>query len=170
MAMKTTLMLMLLLSSFFASQAQNLKAYEINEYLALGSNKQAAVQVKSSKISSSTPLKVLAYDLVPTVFIENGEIKRFDEQSPVKAEIEFNSFKMLSNANPIFKNVALLVVKLNEENQLISSLDFSTINSFNSLKYVYFICPFNCSRSQIENLSKGLPSGTVLLYSSSIPE
>jgi len=163
---------MLLLSSFMALHAQNSKAYEINEYLALGSNKQATVQVKSNKsaATATTPLQVLAYDLVPTVFIENGEIKSFDEQSPIKAELEFNSFNVLSNANPLFKNVELLVIKLNEENQLISSLDFSTINSFNSLKYVYFICPFNCSRSQIENLSKGLPSGTVLLYSSSIPE
>ncbi|MCF4101437.1 hypothetical protein L1I30_07155 [Gillisia sp. M10.2A] len=150
-------------------QAQNSTAFELNEYLSVNATNKSSLNLKS-KEATSTPLQVLAYDLVPTVYIENGDIKVFDEQNPVKAEVTINSFQLLSSSNKLFKSVELLVIKLDSESQISSSLDFSKLSGFDNLKFVYFLCPFNCSKSQIENIAQGLPTGITLLYSASIPE
>jgi len=169
MIKKATLALLFSFLSFFAVHAQNSTAFELNEYLSLNANNKSSVKLKSSQ-SPFTPLQVLAYDLVSTVIIENGELKVFGEQPPIKAELFYNSFQTLATPNALFKNVELLVLKLKSEDQLNSSLDFSKIVGFNNLRYVYFLCPFNCSKSQIENIALGIPSGVTLLYSISIPE
>jgi hypothetical protein len=169
MVWKTTFALLISLLSFFAVSAQKATAYELNEYLSQAANNKSSINLKSSQ-STSNPLQVLAYDLVSTVIIENGEIKVFGEQPPIKAEIFYNSFQAIATTNTLFNEVELLVIKLDSEDQLNSSLDFSKIMGFNNLKYVYFLCPFNCSKSKIESVTKGLPSEITLLYSISIPE
>jgi len=169
MVKKTTLALMFSFLNFFAVNAQKATAFELNEYLSQTANNKSSIKLKSNQ-QTSTPLQVLAYDLVSTVIIENGKINVFGEQPPIKAELFYNSFQTLLTSNTLFNNVELLVIKLDSEDQLNSSLDFSKIMGFNNLKYVYFLCPFNCSKSQIENVAKGLPLGITLLYSISIPE
>jgi len=169
MVKKITFTLLLSILSFCAVTAQNSTAFELNEYISSNSNNKSSLKSKSSQ-PVSTPLQVLAYDLVSTVVIENGEMKVSDEQPPIKAEISYNSFQTLTASNALFNKVELLVIKLDSEDQLNSSLDFSKIEGFNNLKYVYFLCPFNCSKSKIENVALGLFSGITLLYSASIPE
>ncbi|WP_010229356.1 hypothetical protein [Gillisia marina] len=169
MIKKITLALFISLLSFCAVDAQNTTAFELDEYISQTSNNKSSLKTKSSQ-PLSTPLQVLAYNLVSTVVIENSEIKVFGEQPPLKAELLYNSFNILSTSNAQFNKVELLVIKLDSEDQLNTSLDFSKIQGFNNLKYVYFLCPFNCSKSKIENISQGMPLGTTLLYSASIPE
>ncbi|SDS64816.1 hypothetical protein SAMN04487764_2709 [Gillisia sp. Hel1_33_143] len=172
MIWKTTLSLLFLLPSFFALSAQNIKAYEITEYLAQNSNKKTSVSTMKTKSSAqaAVPLQVLAYDLVPTVFIESNEINAYDEKSPIKAEVDFKSFSKLLKANSLFEKVELLVIKFDDAASLPSTIDFSKISGFSSLKYIYIICPFNCSNTEIEKIAMELPSGVVLLYSTSIPQ
>ncbi len=73
MVWKTTFALLISLLSFFAVSAQKATAYELNEYLSQAANNKSSINLKSSQ-STSNPLQVLAYDLVSTVIIENGEI------------------------------------------------------------------------------------------------
>lgn len=169
MIWKTTLVLFTNLLYTVCINAQNATAFELDEYISQSSNKKVASISKNSRISI-TPLEVLAYNLVPTVFIEDNQVKTFDEQLPIKAESSYASFSSLSTINPLFNKVELLVIKLDAENQLNPTLDFSKLLSFTSLKYVYFVCPFNCSNSQIEQIVRDLPSKITLLYSASIPE
>lgn len=169
MAWKTTLALLVLLVCLTNAYTQNVTAFELSEYLSQTTNNKPLLQSQKTKLTE-TPLQVLAYDLISTVFIENEEINIFDEQSPLKVEAAYNSFESLTHSNALFNKVELLVIKLDSPQQLNSALDFSRLANFENLKYVYFVCPFNCSSSQIEKIVQGLPSKLILLYSASIPE
>ncbi len=96
MIWKTTLAFLFSFLSFFAVNAQNSTAFELNEYLSLNAINKSSVKPKSSQ-SPSTPLQVLGNDLVSMVIKEKGKIKVFSEQPPIKAVLFCNSFQTLGN-------------------------------------------------------------------------
>ena len=90
-------------------------------------------------------------DRKPTVFIENQQLKHFEEQAPEVAVVSANSIQLLKTDSPLFKKAELLKIKLASSSENIK-IDFDDLTSFNSLKYIYVECSFNCSVSDIENM------------------
>ena len=116
------------------------------------------------------PLKDLVYQVVPSIYIENNTVKNTSHSAPVKAEIDPHSFQLVHSTNKLFKEIKLLVIKYDNTSDGNISLDFQNLPSFESLKYVYVVCTYTCSSTQIEQHILNLPKDVVLLYSVSSPE
>jgi hypothetical protein len=149
--------------------AQTLTAVELNDYLSSTGVKKSRVTT-TSKQAETNSLESLVYDLHPTAYIQNGEIKIYGDKPVVKAELSPSSFPLFNSGNPALSQIELLVVKLNADEEANIFLDFSQNRDFKRLKYVYVQCPFECSPSQVEKMIYNLPQGVTLLFSVSNPE
>ena len=146
------------------SFAQNDKAIKLNELIESPGNFSEILSVTESKEINS-----LVYDLHPTVFISDTEIKTFGQEAPVKAEFYPGSYTSLQRSNPDYNAVKLLTIKANEAANFNTRIDVSTLTAFRSLKYILVECSFNCSSGEIQNLFSNLED-VVVLYIIATPE
>lgn len=142
------------------SSAQNYEVINLESLLNSQASTQRAMVQKSRMTKSASNsetemniqlIKSLVYDVKPTVFIEDQQLKHFEDQAPEVADVSSNSLQLLKNDSPLFKKVELLKIKLNSSSENIK-IDFDELTGFKSLKYIYVECSFNCSVSDIENM------------------
>lgn len=158
------LILSIVVALFFVSIgfAQELKVYELFDN---GSQVSIAPQLsKSSKTAKTTVTSTtytedlnnfleLNYNLKPTIYIENNSIVQVPTNgTPIKIKLEdTNSFNVLKTNNPIFQNVQLIAINVQNANEMSNTFDVSSLNSFTNLKYIYILCnEFNSSTDQIQ--------------------
>jgi hypothetical protein len=153
----------------FLISTQNLKAQNIKEYSDLTNSLTAADQ--QSKSSETKHLKSLVFDLMPKIYINNKEEKTFGNEPPVCLNTDANSVELLYEANALFEKVELISININNPGELNFILDFSKLNSFINLKYVQFLCSFECDPILINQLYKeNSKTGMIVFYRISLPE
>jgi hypothetical protein len=96
-------------------------------------------------------LESLLTGLQSTVYV-GSSIKAGDETPPVCANVRAGSVSMLTQTNQLFNEVELIVIKLRTPQDLNFKLDPSKLTSFVKLKYVVFLCEFECSLEETQNL------------------
>lgn len=109
----------------------------------------------------------LDYNLKPTIYIQNNTIVNApDGEVPVKVKMEdTNSFNVLMSNNSIFNKVELITIYVDSPSQLMSSLNVSTLQGFNNLKYIYVQCnQFNSSVSQMQNFVTNVESNITVYF------
>ncbi len=114
-------------------------------------------------------LESLVSDLQPTVYISNSEIKSFGETSAVCAEVDAQAVGQLKLANPLFEKVELITVRVERPEDLLVSLDLSSLQGFKSLKYVQVLSTVSCTAEQINKIITGSKPGVVVFYLISRP-
>ena len=168
MKTKLTCFLIGILNLFLLSPAnsfaQNGKAIKLNDLIVSPGNFSNILSVTESKEINS-----LVYDLHPTIFISDTEIKTFGQEAPVKAEFNAGNYTSLQTSNPDFNAVKLLTIKANEAANLNANIDVSALTAFRSLKYILIECSFNCNSGEIQNLFSNLED-IVVLYIIATPE
>jgi|APIni6443716594_1056825.scaffolds.fasta_scaffold34557_2 flagellar basal body-associated protein FliL len=150
---------------FIILASAGLKAQSIME---LGSYmKQAQSSSDPVVVASAEYLESLIKEIQPTVYISSN-ITSNGESKPVCAEVKANDIKKLSIENSVFNQVELLTIVIYNPADLNFILDLSELKSFTNLKYVYFLCEFNCKIKQVQKLY--IPkTGIVVFYNVSIP-
>jgi hypothetical protein len=130
-------------------------------------------QTKTSRNSSisqeSKYLKGLISDLNSSVIIKKGVINTYSKAPFIRTDIDALSINKLKESNPLFNDVELITIRIEKPEDLAISIDQSIINQFPKLKYVYFLCSFNCTSVQIENLVKSKNIRLKYFYLVSIP-
>jgi hypothetical protein len=161
-AMMSVLLILMLVFSILKTFAQDAK--ELGTTLSsMKASSDASIQSQAAHIES------LIYYLQPKLYINNGVEKKYGEVSPVSVESDAQSVSNLNEVNSLFSQVELITIKLNSPEDLNFVLDISTLHSFVNLKYIQFLCNFNCAPSLINKLFlQKNNSGVTVYYNISI--
>lgn len=161
MPVMNKLHLILLFVLFSASLfAQNVQ--ELNSFLA-----EAKKTNDPAIMSEAKHLESLIRDLQPTVYINNMSIEN-NEAQPVCAEVDASSVDQLSLQNELFIKVEIITIRLQSPSDLDFILDLSILTGFTNLKFVVFLCEFECTDKDIDKIFL-TKSGITVFYKVSIP-
>lgn len=121
--------------------------------------------------ASQQVLKSLVFDVLPTIYVENGSIKNFGNGPAVRLETDSKSFASLYQENPIFDQVQIITIKLNNPDDMkVVPLNLQSLTGFTHLKYILFLCNMNCNPSSINKMFKtASQDGFEIFYQVSIP-
>jgi hypothetical protein len=146
------------------SSAQNLKEYSSLINSMTGTNKQVGS-------SEAKHLKSLVFDLQSKIYVNNHVSKTFGAESPACIDIDAKSTAQLYENNPLFSQVELITIKLDNLSDLNFVLDLSKLTGFRNLKYIQFFCSFNCDPAKISGLYQEISkTGIIVFYRISLPE
>ncbi|GHA50130.1 hypothetical protein GCM10007103_33680 [Salinimicrobium marinum] len=120
-------------------------------------------------LNESEEINSLVYDIHPTVFISDAEIKTFGQEAPVKAEFHAANYTLLQTTNQNYNAVKLLTIKINKAADLNATIDAATLTAFRSLKYILIECSFDCNSTAIQNLFSNLED-ILVFYIIATPE
>lgn len=144
-------------------------AQVIKEYNAMIAEMKASENAMIK--SEASHIESLAFSLQPKIYIENGIEKYSGVTDPICANIDVSSVNRLYIANPSFNKVQLLSIRIKNLNELNFVLNYSSLQDFQSLKYVEFLCDFNSDPTLLKNVLSNFPeSGILIFYINSIDE
>ncbi len=153
-------MVFIIVMTYTAINAQEIN--EINGYL-----KQMKTSANAGIISDALHLESLVRDFQPTIYVGKS-IVAHTETRPVCAEAKSGSIDGLTTENPLFSQVELITIRLQSASEMNFVLDLSKLISFTNLKYVCFLCEFNCEIEDVQKLF--IPkTGITVTYKVSIP-
>lgn len=131
------------------------------------------------KSNENSELVSLASDLHPSIYLNDGEMKKYGEGAAVTLFTDAASIPMLYATNPAFGKVELIKITIKSATDEAVILDLLKAASFTSLKYVLCIYQYascggkseTCLPSKTDKLCKTPAESTVkVLYQLSIPE
>jgi len=136
---------------------------------------KAITSMKSSPdpdvIAEGFHLQSLAYDLHPTVYIQNGELKNPSGKTPKCIEIDAFSVSKLYEDNSQFGQVELVEVRLRQASELETIINAVNFQNLPDLKYLVIHCSFEicsspgCEAPIISQMVQGTEnSGLIILY------
>jgi hypothetical protein len=154
---------LLSISSCFRVSAQVVKEY--NGMIAqMKASDNADVKAEAIHIES------LAFSLLPKVYIENG-IESYSGSDPICVNIDAASVDRLYVSNTAFNKVELIAIRIKSQSDLNFVLNYSSLQDFQSLKYVEFLCDFNCDPTLLKSVLSNFPDkGISIFYRVSIDE
>jgi hypothetical protein len=143
--------------------AQNIKTYSdvIN---GMQAPKDKAVSFEENH------LKSLVFDLQPKLYIHKHEEKRSSDEPPVCINADANAADVLYETKPLYERVELITIILNSADDLDFVYDLSRLKNFPKLKYIQFLCSFECDPSQIKLNQEKSETGLIVFYRISIPQ
>jgi hypothetical protein len=138
---------------------------ELSQALApMKTSSSATDQYNYARITS------LVSGINPTVYINNSIIKTSSDASPVCADVDLNSLSGLVASNTLFNQVEMLKIRLDNDNLSQNILNLNNLPSFTNLKYVLFICSYDCDLRTIYSLYQPAAQGGIsVFYQISIP-
>lgn len=126
----------------------NVKA--IDDYLApLNSANQSAVALLNIQ-----NVKSLIYNTQPSIYYFSGVEKTYGEK-PKNLFTDLNSLNNLNSAISLKNNIEIIIIKLENTNQLNSTINLESFSSFKNLKYIYIISSFDTTAQAIANMIEG---------------
>jgi len=115
---KTIKLVVLLLICFYTL---NVTAQNSLEYKkALSNLKSSSLQIERDKASR---IQNLANNLNPTIFINNGVVKKFKNDAAVCVDVDAQSIIKLNSIDSLVDNVEFLRIRINSANDLNYVLD-----------------------------------------------
>jgi hypothetical protein len=138
----------------------------------------------ANMLSSSDPvviaegqhLRSLAYDLNPTIYINNGKLSNPEGKSPKCVDLDASSVGKLYDNDPQLNQVEFITLRIEEESDLATLVNLDNLQNFPKLKYIYIHFTFNicsnpgCEATMISPMVRGTDNSDVLiLYKISIP-
>ena len=107
----------------------------------------------------------MEYKLKPTIYVSDNRIKKvIGDSNPLRLKMEGNQINTLKSENPLFNSVELIVINIEKQSDLNGYFDVSSLQDFNSLKYIYVQCHFNCSESQIQQFVRNASSEMTIFF------
>ena len=128
-------------------------------------------------IAEGFHLQSLAYDLNPTVYIQNGELKNPSGKTPKCIEIDAFSVSKLYEDNSQFGQVELVEVRIQQAGELETIINAVNFQNLPNLKYLVIHCSFEictgpgCEAPIISQMVQGTEnSDFMILYQISVSE
>ncbi|MGG7036071.1 MAG: hypothetical protein ACI7YS_12865 [Flavobacterium sp.] len=104
----------------------------------------------SNHFSDAQNVSDLISQVQPSVYITLQGINTYGE-NPKNLFIDFNSLKDLDNPSVLKNNIEIAIIKINNSQELNSTIDLSRFSAYKKLKYIYFISTVNATG---ENFNK----------------
>lgn len=119
--------------------------------------------------SKAEIIKSLVYDIQPTVYITNREVKTFIDGKPLVGDLDISEISKLYSKKSIFEKVELLKIRIKNPSQANAKLNIPSLAHLTSLKYVQFVFSYNTSSTSIDALY--VPDARVsVFYTIELPE
>jgi len=129
-----------------------------------------SVKSQSSLASEVVHLKSLMFELQPSLYLHSQTEKQDNKTLPVCLNTDNESIAKLYEANPLFSEVELITIYLKSQKDLDFILEVSRLLSFKKLRYIQFLCGFECVADLIRpHYKSDSGSGIVVFYRISIP-
>jgi hypothetical protein len=142
-------------------------AQEVKDFGKMLAAMKASPDVKLS--TQASRLESLVFNLQPSVSIQEGIISTYGDAPFVCVDIDVRSVSRIKEANPLFSQAELITITINNQNEMKMFLDLTSLTGFPRLKYIYFLCSFECTNEQINKLINTADSQITVFYSVSIP-
>lgn len=110
-------------------------------------------------------LKELIQEANPAVYFYDNVVKTYGSD-PVTLNTDFNGFIRLPQANFQKATIELLIVRIENPSQIISTLNLSTLSAFTKLKYVYVLASFPYTLQQISQVVQGVTPNYIVVFKS----
>ena len=134
------------------SQENNI--YELKSHKA----ETSSSKIKSNKKENSNRdiFNNLAYNLHPSIFIENGiEKTTYGNGLPIKLIFEdVNSLNILNLDNEKYNEVQMLTIKINSLSELNNYYDFSEKSELKKLQFIFIKSNIKCTPDKIRKFLK----------------
>ena len=143
--------------------AQNIKHFD--EVLnALSTSDQDQAKADASHFKS------LIYDVQPRLYVHEDGLKKISEKAPVCVTAGPQSLELLYETNPLFEQVEMITLNISNARDLNYVLDMTRLKSFSKLKYVHFLCNYDCDPALIRLQWPKSTGSVIVFYQISLPE
>jgi hypothetical protein len=171
--MKTKIILILIFTFFSVKiSAQNspaisentsMEVIELNSFLSAPSGMQR--QASSSTVSSLNVQNVrdLIYNTQPSIYYYSGVVKTYGEK-PKNLFTDINSLNNLNSAILLKNNIEIITIKLENSNQLNTTINLGLFSSFKNLKYIYILSSIETTSEAITNMISGSDDKYSIFY------
>lgn len=134
--------------------------------------------IQSTELSDAAHLQSLVTDIHPSVYLSNGVLTTYGTGSPIIAICDASSVNKLYDNDPIFNQVELIRITINNSGQIPSTIDLERVSAFTNLRYLLLVFAYDecgtrtmdCLPSTLNSIIHGASSPIIVLYNLSIPE
>lgn len=137
------------------------------DFKVLSPENNFAKKSSTSKTAVPSELNTLVSQLLPTVYYSKGTVSSYGETSAVRLETDIQGINSISEISSKLGNVKIAKIFLNNQSDLNSKINVDSLESFQSLKYVYVIAKFETSEAQISNMIINTNPDILILFSTS---
>ncbi|MGL2963686.1 hypothetical protein ACSVH2_07695 [Flavobacterium sp. RSB2_4_14] len=172
--MKTKTIIILLLTFYsvtISAQSSNriteavpsMTVMDIDDFLAPTNGLQRTASPSTANSLNVQNVKSLIYNTQPSIYYFSGVEKVYGEK-PKNLFTDLNSLSNLNNAISLKNNIEIITIKLENANQLNSSINLELFSSFKNLKYIYIVSSFDTNAQAIANMIVGINEQYSVFY------
>lgn len=156
----------LLIFTFFctAISAQNsittTPIVEVKSYI---SSLRTLEQNSNSTYSNAQNLEDLLYTVQPSIYFFSGDMKLYGEK-PKNLYTEISSLNRISGVGLLKKNIEMVIIKIDNRNDLNSTIDLNVFSNFYKLKYIYILSSIVITEQDISKMILNYDEKYSILY------
>ncbi|MFC6877623.1 hypothetical protein ACFQZF_13955 [Flavobacterium myungsuense] len=136
------------------------KIMEVKTYISALKNKNSSARKSKPE---KTNLEKLLYDNQPSIYFNSSEVKTIGE-NPKSFFVEFQNLNRLNNSNLLKNNIEIVTIKINNLNELNSTIDLSVFSSFKKLKYVHIYSSVIITESILSKMIRNYDEKYTVFY------
>jgi hypothetical protein len=133
---------------------------EVKSYI---SSLRTLEQNSNSTYSNAQNLEDLLYTVQPSIYFLAGEMKLYGEK-PKNLYTEISSLNRISSAGLLKKNIEIVIIKIDDRNDLNSTIDLNVFSSFYKLKYIYLVSSIVITEQDISKMILNYDEQYSILY------
>ncbi len=111
----------------------------------------ASKSTNTSELTNAQNVKSLITLVHSSVYFYSGSLRTYGEK-PKKLFTDLASMATISNSIIEKNNIEIIIIRIENSNQLSSSIDLSLLSSFKNLKYIYFTSSIPTSNESIARM------------------
>ena len=108
-------------------------------------------------------MEKLLYDNQPSIYFNSSEVKTLGE-NPKSFFVDFQNLNRLNNSNLLKNNIEIVTIKINNPNEINSTIDLSVFSSFKKLKYVHIYSSVIINESILSKMIRNYDEKYTVFY------
>jgi hypothetical protein len=121
---------------------------EVKSYI---SSLRTLEQNSKSTYSNAQNLEDLLSKVQPSIYFFSGDIKSYGEK-PKNLYAGIGSLNGISNASLLKNNIEIVIIKIDSNNDLNSTIDLNVFSNFYKLKYIYILSSISITEQDISKM------------------
>ncbi len=133
---------------------------EVKSYI---SSLRTLEQNSNSTYSNAQNLEDLLYTVQPSIYFFSGDMKLYGEK-PKNLYTEIPSLNRISGVGLLKKNIEMVIIKIDNRNDLNSTIDLNVFSNFYKLKYIYILSSIVITEQDISKMILNYDEKHSILY------
>ena len=143
-------MLVSFCSSIFAQskRSETMSVTEMNSFLSKPNVETSARIANGATNLNSNKVRDLITKVQPSIYFYSEDVKTYGDQ-PTNLFTDIASLNQVDNSIVLKQNIEIVTIRINNMNELNSTIDLNAFSNFTNLKYIYFISSLNTTSENI---------------------